>query len=135
MTLPFNIRLANTSSTIAIDFDGVIHNDDKGFHDGTIYGNLIDGVKDSLIYLSKYYNIVIFTCKANPNRPLVDGCTGIDLIWQWLRMHEIDIYISDVVFEKPNAFMYIDDKGYKFENWEQTLNYINVWQNERKLQQ
>ena len=33
------------NNTIAVDFDGVIHNNSKGFHDGTVYGEPIDGVK------------------------------------------------------------------------------------------
>ena len=36
---------------IAIDFDGVIHKNSKGFYDGTIYDEPIDGVKKSLQYL------------------------------------------------------------------------------------
>ena len=31
---------------LAIDFDGVIHNMDKGFHDGTCYGEPILGSLD-----------------------------------------------------------------------------------------
>ena len=38
-------------NTIAIDFDGVIHKNSKGFHDGTIYDEPIEGVKKGLEYL------------------------------------------------------------------------------------
>lgn len=110
-----------TNLVIAIDFDGVLHDDDKGFHDGTIYGNLIPGTKNALKLLSKTYKLILYTCKANPLRPLVDNKNGIELIWQWLKQHELDEFISDITFGKPNAFIYIDDKGYKFNNWEQTL--------------
>ena len=40
----FNDELRN----IAIDFDGVIHKNSKGFHDGTIYDEPLEGAKDSL---------------------------------------------------------------------------------------
>ena len=36
---------------IAIDFDGVIHKNSKGFHDGTIYDEPIEGVIKGLDYL------------------------------------------------------------------------------------
>ena len=31
------------AKNLAIDFDGVIHNFDKGYHDGTCYGDPIEG--------------------------------------------------------------------------------------------
>ena len=62
-------------NTIAIDFDGVIHKNSKGFHDGTIYDEPIEDVKKGLEYLSKSYKLVIYTCKANPDRPLINGKT------------------------------------------------------------
>ena len=58
-------------NTIAVDFDGVIHKNSKGFHDGTIYDEPIEGVKKGLEYLSKSYKLVIYSCKANPERPLI----------------------------------------------------------------
>lgn len=116
----------NSKNVIALDFDGVIHNDSKGFFDGTIYGNPIVGVEDALKDLSKNYKIVIFSCKSNPNRPLVDGKTGTELIWKWLDSWNFKQYISDVVWGKPNAFIYIDDKGFRFTNWKKTHNYLRT---------
>ena len=39
----FNKFLEKSNKVIAIDFDGVIHNDNLGFNDGTIYGEPIKG--------------------------------------------------------------------------------------------
>tara|TARA_Y100000310_G_C20656606_1_gene802279 strand:+ start:1416 stop:1802 length:387 start_codon:yes stop_codon:yes gene_type:complete len=108
-------------NTIAVDFDGVIHTSSKGFYDGTIYDVPIDNTRAGLEYLSKNYKIIIYTCKANPNRPLVNGKTGIELIWEWLKKYNYDKYISDIVYEKPNAKYYIDDKAVRFRNWKQIL--------------
>ena len=120
------IKYVSTSEkTIALDFDGVIHNDTKGFHDGTIYGAPIDGTKDALIELSKSFKLVIYSCKSNPNRPLINGKTGTELIWEWLEQWDMKQYISDVVINKPNALIYIDDKGLKFESWNQIMREIN----------
>lgn len=104
-------------NTIVIDFDNVIHEMDKGFHDGTIYGELIKGAEKSIKYLSENFNLIVFSCKCNPDRPLVNGKTGKKLIEEWLKNKGILKYISEITFEKPNAVAYIDDKAIKFENW------------------
>ena len=111
-------------NTIAIDFDGVIHKNSKGFHDGTIYDEPIEGVKKGLEYLSKSYKLVIYSCKANPNRPLVNEKTGVELMWEWLDKHNLKDYINDISYEKPNAKYYIDDKAIRFFNWEMTMGVI-----------
>ena len=68
------------SKVLAIDFDGVIHRNSLGFHDGTVYDDPIEGSLEALRDLSKDYEIVIFSCKALEDRPLVNGKTGIELI-------------------------------------------------------
>ena len=118
-------KVKDSEKVIALDFDGVIHNDNKGFHDGTIYGSPIKGTKRALNLLSKKYKLVIYSCKSNPQRPLIGGKNGIELIWGWLLKWDLKQYISYVASNKPNALMYIDDKGLKFNNWTQTLNIIN----------
>jgi 5'(3')-deoxyribonucleotidase len=112
------------SNIIAIDFDGVIHNADKGWHDGTCYGEPIQGAIEAIKSLSQKYKIVIFTAKAKPDRPLVNGKTGIELVKEWFNQHELDDYIFEITSEKPRANLYIDDNGYRFKNWENTLNFI-----------
>jgi hypothetical protein len=109
---------------IAIDFDGVIHKNSKGFYDGTVYDEPIEGVKDALKKLSKQYKIIIFTCKVKPDRPLIKGKTGKELIEAWLSKHDLLHYISEITCEKPRATIYIDDKGYKFNNWGSTLDFL-----------
>ncbi len=110
------------SETICLDFDGVIHKNSKGFHDGTIYDDPIDGSLDALKSLyEKGYKIIISTCKANPNRPFINGKTGIELIWDWLKLNNIDKYVDTVTNSKPNAKYYVDDKAIEFENWTTVL--------------
>ena len=106
---------------LAIYFDGVIHKSSKSFHDGTIYDDPVDGVEDALKKLSKDYILIIYTCKANPERPLVNGKTGIELIWEWLKKYNLNKYIEDITYIKPNAKYYIDDKGIRFTDWNQTI--------------
>lgn len=110
---------------IGIDFDGVIHNDNKGFHDGTIYGDAIEGALESIKELSKKYNIIVFTAKAKPDRPLINGKSGIELVREWLKKNGIEKYVKEITAEKPRAIIYIDDKGYRFNNWKETITFIN----------
>jgi len=110
---------------IAIDFDNVIHNNDKGFHDGTCYGKPIDGAIESIKEISKKFRIVIYSLKGHPERPLINGKTGIELVWDWLIEYNIDSYVEDIVWGKPNALVYIDDKGFRFENWKDTRQYLS----------
>ena len=112
------------AKNIAIDFDGVIHNFDKGFHDGTCYGEPLEGSLEAIKHLSKRFNIVVFTAKAKPSRPLVNGRTGTELVTEWLKEHNVLQYVKEVTAEKPRAFLYIDDKGYRFENWLDTMSFL-----------
>lgn len=109
---------------IAIDFDGVVHDFSKGWYDGTCYGDPLPGALDAIKMLSKNYNIIIFTAKVKPSRPLVSGKTGTVLVTEWLDKHGILDCVDEITCEKPRARIYIDDKGYKFENWEDTLNFV-----------
>ena len=61
---------------IGIDFDGVIHKCSKGYFDGTIYDDPVDGAYEALKKISNDYNVVVYTCKAKPDRGLVNGKTG-----------------------------------------------------------
>jgi len=112
------------SKNLAIDFDGVIHNFDKGYYDGTCYGEPIEGSLEAIKSLSKKYKIIIFTAKAKPSRPLVNGKTGTELVKEWLENYNVLQYISEITSEKPRSQIYIDDKGYHFQNWNETLDYI-----------
>ena len=106
---------------IGIDFDGVIHQCSKGYHDGTIYDSPLEGVQSALKELSAKYTLIVYTCKARADRGLVDGKTGTELVWNWLKEHKLDQYISKVTAEKPRAVCYIDDKGIRFDNWKNCL--------------
>lgn len=121
----FEKQKKQNNNTIAIDFDGVIHQNSKGFHDGTIYDSPVEKTLESLLAIKNLgYEIVIYTCKANPERPLVDKKTGIQLIWEWLDKHNMKNMIKDVVWGKPWAKVYIDDKGYRFSTWEKCLKFL-----------
>ena len=71
--------------------------------------------------LSKDHNIIIFTAKARPDRPLVNGQTGKQLVTAWLKKYDVLDYIDYVTHEKPRALCYIDDKAVRFDDWDSVL--------------
>jgi len=111
---------------IAVDFDGVIHKNSKGYHDGTIYDEPVEGVREALEKLSEKYTVIIYTAKARRDRGLVNGMSGVQLVWDWLKEHDLSKYVSKVTAEKPRAVAYIDDKGIRFDNWNNVLSQINL---------
>ena len=118
--------LENERSNLAIDFDGVIHNFDKGWYDGTCYGEPIEGSLEAIKELSDKYNIIIFSSKALPDRPLVNGKTGKQLIIEWLEKYDVLKYIDEITYFKPRAEYYIDDKGISFKNnWKEIIKQIS----------
>lgn len=111
---------------VGVDFDGVIHKCSKGYYDGTIYDEPVEGTKSALKKLSEKYSVIVFTCKAKPDRGLVNGKTGVELVWEWLEKHDLSQYVSKVTSEKPRAVAYIDDKSIEFKDWSQSLKKLGV---------
>ena len=106
---------------IGIDFDGVIHKCSKGYYDGTIYDEPVAETYSALETISRKYTIILYTCKAKPDRGLVNGKTGIELIWEWLDKYNMSQFVSKITSEKPRAIAYIDDKAIQFKSWKDTL--------------
>ena len=109
---------------IGIDFDGVIHANTKGFYDGTVYDVPLPGVRESLETISQKYDIIVYSAKARKDRMLINGKTGVELIWEWLEKYDLKKYVVDVTAEKPRAVCYIDDKAIRFTSWEQSMNQL-----------
>jgi len=124
MKVEINSPFADEKKQIGIDFDGVIHKCSKGYHDGTIYDDPIPGSLEAIKNISDRFTIVVYSAKARRDRPIVNGKTGTELIWQWLEKHGFKDYISEVTAEKPRAICYIDDRAINFKNWGDTMSLI-----------
>lgn len=110
---------------IAIDFDGVIYKNSKGYHDGTVYDEPIEGALDAIKqFHDKGYSIVVFTGKVKPDRPSPDDKTMVQHVEAWLEKYGVMQYIREVTCEKPRALVYIDDKGYRFTDWPSTMQFM-----------
>ena len=54
------------------------------------------------------------------------GKTGTQLVWEWLKKYKMDKFVTKVTAEKPRAVAYIDDKGIRFNNWNQVREDLNI---------
>lgn len=111
---------------IGVDFDKVIHKCTKGYFDGTIYDEPVEGAFEALQKLSEKYTVIVYTCKAKADRGLVNGKTGTELVWDWLEKHDMSKFVSKVTAEKPRAVAYIDDKAIQFSDWDSTLKTLEI---------
>ena len=99
--------------TIAIDFDGTIHDAAHPLPDKRM-GPPIQGAQEALMALKKKgHTIIIFS---------VWGDNGA-VISKWMRFYQIPF--DSITNVKPNADIFIDDRAVHFSGyWEETLKVI-----------
>lgn len=107
--------------TIAVDFDGVIHQYSRGWQDGTIYDPPMPGAIEALERLHRRYRVVILTTRVNPDMP--GGNEQLKRVIDWLEEQgfEEGVHFDEVTHAKPPAVVYIDDRALHFTSWDQTL--------------
>ena len=100
-------------NTIAIDFDGVIHSYNRGWTGDVPTDPPIFGVEKALEKLKDMgWKLVIMSTR----KP--------EFIKPWLKEYGLDKYIDDITDQKIPAKIYIDDRGYRFERWDDTLEFM-----------
>lgn len=110
---------------LMIDFDGVIHSYDKGWQDGKIYGNVIDGAKETIDeFRNMGHEIVIFTTRASRRSNGVQTDQMVAEVKSFLMQN--DIYFDEITAEKLSG-IYIDDNAFNFNgSWAEMSNQIKV---------
>jgi hypothetical protein len=94
--------------TICLEFDGVLHDYSRGFYDGPVAG-----AREAVQKLSEQFSVVVQT-----------SCDNLDQVSDWLEQYGFSV--DKVTNKKPPAVVYIDDRGLRFESWEQTLSALDV---------
>jgi len=112
--------MSEYKKTIAVDFDGVIHKYSKGWQNGEIYDEPVEGSLSALVELyNKGYKVVIFTTREDIN--LVHIWIEEQCDKYFLEVRELDFEVTN---KKPPAIAYIDDRGIRFTNWKDMMNYF-----------
>jgi hypothetical protein len=119
--------------TISIDFDGVIHAYSHGWHDGSCYDMPMDGAIDAIKSLLETYCVFVLSTR-DPSQ-----------IIAWFGKHAPEIPCGPVedeekFWDKPGivgvtnrklpAMVYIDDRGFLFVDWKQTMKWASdfaIW--------
>lgn len=109
--------VVSSKKTIALDFDGVLHSYKSGWTGNIPKDEPVDGSLNFVKKLLENYNVIIFSSRAKTKE-------GKDGIKQWLSEHEFPSL--EVSFEKPEAVLYIDDRGFRFTgDFEKVLDFLD----------
>ena len=119
-TSPKLISRELKNSTIAIDFDGVLHRYSKGFQGlYNAYDIPTAGTRDALETFKKQgYRLIVVS--SRPVQPIIE----------WLKKYELFHFFDKVTNIKEPAKFYIDDHGVRFPRemtnaWDVVLDFIN----------
>ena len=117
--------------TIVFDFDGVIHKGYDGWRDGSIYGEIDEGLLNYMSYLSQIYNIVISSCRpATQIVMFLDAyCRKNDIDLEFEIMDDRNMFWSKygvvgVTNMKPAGALYVDDRGFRYDNLKDFIKFM-----------
>ena len=120
-----------SEKTIAVDLDGVIfeYRDWKGIEH---FGKPIKNARRSLDMFRKMgFKIVVYTCRTNPKLHTEYPLPQLELMVRKALL-SAEIPFDEVsIGGKPIALYYIDDRGIRFENWEDTMFQISILEKKR----
>jgi len=103
---------------VAIDFDGTLFEDSENIFvdfEKKVELKALPGSSDTTKYLKEQgFEILIFTCRPDYHRKYMENL-----------MKKNNISFDYILFyTKPRVDLYIDNKGYRFENWKDTETWI-----------
>lgn len=119
------------TATVAVDFDGVLHTYDKGWQDGSIYGEWMPGAVGALSQLMSAYAVFVHTTR-NPSQVArwIERKSGYGVectTWfpRWRTFWNTQGVLL-VTRRKLPAVAYIDDRAVRFHDWDQSLRTVGI---------
>lgn len=126
--------------TVAVDFDGVIHDYRYGWADGTIYGDITPDALYGLGWLMHRYAVYVHTTRnARQVARWIEQRSGYGIEcttqmrpwlppwWQWGKAcrfwNQQDVLL--VTNRKLPAIAYVDDRAIRFESWDQVIKQLD----------
>lgn len=122
--------------TLAVDFDGVIHTYERGWADGSIYGDLMPGAMAGLLRLMDHHAVFVHTTRnaaqvarwIERRSGYAIECTTrmhplLPAWWQWGKRHRFwnTRGLLLVTNRKLPATAYLDDRAFAFTTWDAAL--------------
>lgn len=145
------MKKGNFRQTVVVDLDGVMHLYSKGWHDGTIYDEPVEGAFEAIGELLHRHNkAVVIMSTRDPqqtcdwlNEMLVERypeqgwfCSVLPDGTKFWNGGEDNTEVM-VTNRKIPAETYIDDRALRFEgNWEETVKaclYAGTWQDREEM--
>ena len=115
--------------TIAVDFDGVLHQYSHGWKKGEIYDLPVEGSREAMHRLKERgFTIFIYSTRANKLYHKEDYLFQQKSMKEWLDKYDIP-FDKIWTFGKPMADIYLDDRAITFRgNWDEALEEIDSFQ-------
>lgn len=123
-------------STIAVDFDGVLHSYERGWADGSIYGDWMPGAVVALGQLMQRGPVFVLTTRnARQVARWIERQSGYGIECTtriprtgWRRRPGFwgERGVLLVTNRKLAAASYIDDRAVRFEDWPQALRDVGI---------
>lgn len=118
--------------TIAVDFDGVVHQYSRGWNGGEIYDPPVPGAIEALHELMEVDAVCIFTASGNERRGRIAAwlcdlgvpAVSDSPITEREFWNERGMVL--VTSRKYPARAYVDDRGITFQTWEQTMAALGI---------
>ncbi|MDP4091430.1 MAG: hypothetical protein Q8930_19470 [Bacillota bacterium] len=91
--------------TLVIDIDSVLAVEDESIPltDRPVISDALDAIR---LLRQKEFKIILYTARFNHQK---------DETIEWLNKNNIEY--DKIIFGKPRALLYIDDRGYRFKDW------------------
>jgi hypothetical protein len=103
---------------LCLDFDGCVHLYSRGWQDGTIYDDIVDGFFEWAEEAQMYFKLVIYSSRSkDPDQLKLMALWLYEQRNKWAAAQNTETLMEleiEFASEKPAAWLTIDDRCYQF---------------------